>query len=844
MWEAIEMLQQGESLNIQDVMKNLFWEFSKFTSHDGETMESYYTRFVTIVKQQQKLDEVSYHKLFEILKQYEKEVNKLRAKRIARNANPLALVATAQPNQDPYYQTSKPHKPYAPTSEASIPTRSHATTRNKGKDIAEPITPLSESDSKEDSDPEQAQRDKDMQKIWLSLQKQSDWLADTDEEIDEQELETHHSYMEKIQEVPTADSGTDSKPLEQVQYNDKYNVFSNVHQYCEQSESTSNKCLVEKDDSDVTPDSPDMYEHDIQSVQNAEDECDALINLIANLKLDCKSILAETSKTLEESNSVRDSCLVTLQTKQTEFEKYKACNDRTVDYDKIKLVKEKHVELVKQSLLTKSHYEGLVKEKIKVITDLKQKEDIDIDKMISMEKQLQFLNEIVYKRNLTIQTIHILAPKDPTLNGRPTFTNPMYLKKAQSEKPCLYVIPNDQFDPTNRLVPDREETLTLAEEIRSKLNKDFMRPYDYTKLNSLYEIFKPAPQGNHKQLVHANETKSVPKTNVSEGLSKPATTQNLPQTARKAYKSNQMKENVMPNNSQVKLKKIEVKDHPRIPSISNKTKFVTACNDSLNSITSNVNAVCATCGKYLVDSNHFVCVTKMLNDVNARTKKPNVVPNSTRKPKGHANKSVATPLKKKVASKTTTQKPRSYYRMLYEKTSKTWKWWIEQQCPSGYKWVPKIKSKWVPKQKRNGYISSIQQELDLLFGPLYDEFFNACTLCVNKSSSPIDNSKQRDTPPTTNIQSSTEPTNTNAEENNKNKAEHEFINPLCTPVQEVAESSSHNIEQVHGNPSKPVQTRRQLVTDPKMCIFALTVSTAEAKNIKEVMADSAWIEVM
>nr|GEZ60290.1 ribonuclease H-like domain-containing protein [Tanacetum cinerariifolium] len=44
---------------------------------------------------------------------------------------------------------------------------------------------------------------------------QYDWLADTDEEIDEQKLEAHYSYMEKIQEVPTTDSGTDSEPLEQ-----------------------------------------------------------------------------------------------------------------------------------------------------------------------------------------------------------------------------------------------------------------------------------------------------------------------------------------------------------------------------------------------------------------------------------------------------------------------------------------------------------------------------------------------------------------------------------------------------------------------------------------------------
>nr|GEX03850.1 hypothetical protein [Tanacetum cinerariifolium] len=475
----------------RDVKTNLFWEFGKFTSHDGESMESYYSRFykmmnemirnnltvstmqvnfqflqqlqpewsrfVTISKQQHKLDEVSYHKLFDILKQYQKEVNEIRAERIAKNANPLALVAATQPNTNPYYQALKSHKPYAPTSKASLPTRSHATTRHKGKDIAKPITPLFESAFEEDRDPEQPQKDKDMQKNLaliaknfkklykptknnlrtssntknknvdnfprlhvsqgkdvavkdVSLQaEQFDWLADTDKEIDEQELEAHYSYMAKIQE----------------------------RQHFEQPESTSNTCLVEKDDINVIPDSPDMCNNDIQIDQNVEDERAALAYLIVNLKLDNPG----------ESNSIRDSCLIALQNKQTELEKYMAFNDRIVDYDKLKrklnstlgllaqkeidikeglklkaydisVAKEKHDELVKHRLLTKSHHEGLVKEKTKVITDLKLKKEKDIDKMISMEKQLKFLNEIVYKRNQSIQTIHMLAQKGPTFNGR------------------------------------------------------------------------------------------------------------------------------------------------------------------------------------------------------------------------------------------------------------------------------------------------------------------------------------------------------------------------------------------------------------------------------------------
>nr|GEW81863.1 retrovirus-related Pol polyprotein from transposon TNT 1-94 [Tanacetum cinerariifolium] len=52
------------------------------------------------------------------------------------------------------------------------------------------------------------------------------------------------------------------------------------------------------------------------------------------------------------------------------------------------------------------------------------------------------------------------------------------------------------------------------------------------------------------------------------------------------------------------------------------------------------------------------------------------------------------------------------------------------------------------------------------------------------------------------------------------------------------------LTQVHRNPSNLVQTRRQLATNPEMCVFALTVSIVESKTIKEVMANSAWIEAM
>ncbi|GJU51582.1 putative ribonuclease H-like domain-containing protein [Tanacetum coccineum] len=98
--------------------------------------------------------------------------------------------------------------------------------------------------------------------------------------------------------------------------------------------------------------------------------------------------------------------------------------------------------------------------------------------------------------------------------------------------------------------------------------------------------------------------------------------------------------------------------------------------------------------------------------------------------------------------------------------------------------------------------------------------------------------------------------------------EDEFINIFDTPVHEVGESSSrhddpsnmhtfyqrhlseyhwtkdHPLEKVLRNPSHPVRTRRQLDTDGEMCMFALTVSQIEPKNLKEAMADHDWIEAM
>ncbi|GJR70307.1 hypothetical protein Tco_0016372 [Tanacetum coccineum] len=169
--EAIHLLLsriEDEIYSTVDACKT----FRKFTSHDGDSMESHYSRFYKMMNEMiiNNLTVGTMQVNVQILQQlqpewssYQRKFNEICDKN-TNNATPLALVADASPYPDHYYQAPKSHKPYAPTSKQSSSTRSNASNKFKGKEIAKPITPPSELASKEDSDLEQAKRDKDMQK--------------------------------------------------------------------------------------------------------------------------------------------------------------------------------------------------------------------------------------------------------------------------------------------------------------------------------------------------------------------------------------------------------------------------------------------------------------------------------------------------------------------------------------------------------------------------------------------------------------------------------------------------------------------------------------------------------
>nr|GFB57328.1 Gag-Pol polyprotein [Tanacetum cinerariifolium] len=318
-------------------------------------------------------------------------------------------------------------------------------------------------------------------------------------------------------------------------------------------------------------------------------------------------------------------------------------------------------------------------------------------------------------------------------------------------------------------------------------------------------------------------------------------------------------------------KKLEVEEHRSNVKLPKNKMSVTACNDSLNNKTVNVKSV-SMCDKCVMIEKHDLCVPK----------------------------SVAKPIKKIVASESN-KKPRNNVRKIHERFGKIYKLSYIKFTPSGYMWKPKSPTGNVnpnlieivlfivdsgcskhmtasvqvssdlapecqtmalehdslsPRRKCEENVShgdktgTMSNELDLLFSLMFDELLNGSSKVVSKyfAVSAADAPYQQ------------------PHAKNDEVVEDEFINIFSTPVQDQGETSSrhvdssnmhtfyqrypseqrwtkdHPLEQVIGNPSQSVRTRRQLESDAEMCMFALIVSRNAPKIIKEAMADSAWIE--
>ncbi|GJS23795.1 retrovirus-related pol polyprotein from transposon TNT 1-94 [Tanacetum coccineum] len=270
MWKAIERLKQGESINVQDLETNLYWESGKFTSRDGESLESYYSRSQQAATRNKGKTIVNsppptYDQEPEMVAEddalsKEKDIDKLMAlislsfKKIYKptNNNLRTSSNTGRANQDNTLIINR-------VQNSGIQCYNCKEYGHVSKECQKPKWAKDAAYHKE----KMLLCKQEEARIQLSAE-QANWRDDTDDELEDQELEAHYLYMAQIQEV-TPDAADNSRPifdaesLQKVQNNnDNYNVFSIKSEHPEQPESVNDISPIEQDEHNMIIDSLDM----------------------------------------------------------------------------------------------------------------------------------------------------------------------------------------------------------------------------------------------------------------------------------------------------------------------------------------------------------------------------------------------------------------------------------------------------------------------------------------------------------------------------------------------------------------------------------------------------------
>ncbi|GJV51675.1 retrovirus-related pol polyprotein from transposon TNT 1-94 [Tanacetum coccineum] len=243
----------------------------------------------------------------------------------------------------------------------------------------------------------------------------------------------------------------------------------------------------------------------VHNSNSSAQQDDLILSVIEQLKTQ----VANCTKTNLENKSVNDTLTAELERYKEQVKVLKEGQNvdlRSKDNVSDTCAQSVEIDLLKQTLSEHlKEKESLLQTVTLLKNDFKKEESRNIDREIALEKQIKHLDNIVFKRDQSAQTVHMLTKPqffyDNTTKQALGFQNPFYLQKAQQSKPKLYV--GDIIVQTNPIViPDSEETLALAEESRSKMllkHKDNMMlekekqvdttPIDYAALNQLYKDF-------------------------------------------------------------------------------------------------------------------------------------------------------------------------------------------------------------------------------------------------------------------------------------------------------------------------------------------------------------------
>nr|GEW07114.1 integrase, catalytic region, zinc finger, CCHC-type, peptidase aspartic, catalytic [Tanacetum cinerariifolium] len=469
-WLRVQQMMKGSDIEIQEKKTKLFNEWERFTSNEGESIESYYHRFlkllnnlkrnkhflekiasnlkflnnlqpewsrhVTIVHLTKELHTTDYTQLYDFLKYNQKEVDELKVERLAKIQDPLALME----NSNNPYAFPTPHQ-----DQPSFNQNYMQQPMPNPEDITDPTTSIN---------------------MALALITKAFKLN----------YSTPTNKNQRISSNPRnrqiAQPGQNARNL--TGYNDVQNI-GNLN-------GNGNLVAARAEGNAAGHNGNQIRCHNCRGVADLDEieEVNANCILMANLQQ------ASTSSTQTDKAPVYDS------DESVKVHDYENYNDNEIfnmfaqeeQYTELlEPIPEPHqvpqndnnviseVTSVEQSGETVEQHPANFKEtqKKKLKSDFKTREDELLDKQIHLEKKIKELNNILVKTGQSIQTIHMLLPKPDSFYHTEQkmalgYQYPFYLKQAQKEQQSLYdgKVLLEKHDPP--VVHDSEETLQLAQE--------------------------------------------------------------------------------------------------------------------------------------------------------------------------------------------------------------------------------------------------------------------------------------------------------------------------------------------------------------------------------------------
>ncbi|GJR86981.1 hypothetical protein Tco_0210992 [Tanacetum coccineum] len=238
---------------------------------------------------------------------------------------------------------------------------------------------------------------------------------------------------------------------------------------------------MEQCDTNITSDSSDMSnnsEEVDQDDQMLQKERELLASLIEQLKVEIDG-RKQTNKSLESSNKALKKANTFLQSELTRYqdtdfvknahekcataygllEEHKVKSEKSSNAytEKILSLNKKISEMENELSAHKRTISTISFQREEQEKSFKTREENEIEKVISLVKQVKVLNDIVYKRGQSVQTMIML-----NRNCKTSFVKPEYLKKAQSINPRLYDIGCYNDNLALMLDPESDEMIRLA----------------------------------------------------------------------------------------------------------------------------------------------------------------------------------------------------------------------------------------------------------------------------------------------------------------------------------------------------------------------------------------------